>query len=151
MACSCPDYGRYGLRGSDCKHVCGQWLWLKGQDAAYPVQNQFAEKGEKRMNTENLVRECGWVKLFHPSSAQVTIPLFLDKPILVAEAQALMASVTSLLQASFSVDVPGLEDGEHEEEMGFVVRRAKVNPDETETRSSIFIQSTPTSAGSLNT
>ena len=85
------------------------------------------------MKTEDLVRECGWVKLFHPSSAQVTIPLFLDKPILVAEAQALMASVTSLLQAGFSVDAPGLEDGEHEEEMGFVVRRTKVNADETET------------------
>jgi len=85
------------------------------------------------MKTEDLVRECGWVKLFHPSSAQVTIPLFLDKPILVAEAQALMASITSLLQAGFSVDIPGLEDGEHEEEMGFVVRRAKVNTDETET------------------
>jgi len=85
------------------------------------------------MNTENLVRECGWVKLFHPSTAQVTIPLSLDKPILVAEAQALMASVTSLLQAGFSVEMPGLEDGEHEEEIGFVVRRAKVNADETET------------------
>jgi len=132
-ACSCPDYGRYGLRGLDCKHVCGLRLWLKVQDAAFPVQNQSTEKGEKRMNTEDLVRECGWVKLFHPSSAQVTIPLFLDKPILVAEAQALMASVTSLLQSGFSVEMPGLEDGEHEEEMGFVVRRAKVNADETET------------------
>lgn len=85
------------------------------------------------MNTENLIRECGWVKLFHPSSAQVTIPLFLDKPILVAEAQALMTSVTSLLQAGFSVEMPSLEDGEHEEEMGFVVRRNKINADETET------------------
>ena len=84
------------------------------------------------MNTDFL-KETGWVKLFHPSSAQVTIPLRLDKPILVAEAQALMASVTSLLQAGFSVDAPGLEDGEHVEEIGFAVRRSKVNPDETET------------------
>jgi hypothetical protein len=132
-ACSCPDYVRYGLRGLDCKHVCGLRIWIKVQGAAHPVQNQSTEKGEKRMNTEDLVRECGWVKLFHPSSAQVTIPLFLDKPILVAEAQALMASVTGLLQAGFSVEVPGLEGGEHEEVMGFVVRRAKVNADETET------------------
>ena len=85
------------------------------------------------MNTENLVRECGWVKLFHPSSAQITIPLALEKPILVAEAQTLMASVTSLLEAGFTVDAPGLEDGEHIEEIGFVVRRSKANADGTET------------------
>ena len=84
------------------------------------------------MNTDFL-KESGWVKLFHPSSAQVTIPLRLDKPILVAEAQALMESVTNLLQAGFSVDAPGLEDGEHVEEIGFVVRRAKANADGTET------------------
>lgn len=84
------------------------------------------------MTTEH-TKDCGWIKLFHPSSAQVTIPLTLDKPILVAEAQALLASVTSLLQAGFSVEMPGLEDGEHEEEIGFVVRRAKVNADKTET------------------
>jgi hypothetical protein len=137
MACSCPDHQRYGPLGMDCKHICGLRLWLKSQEAARPAQNQPTEKGEKRMTTENpvreCIRECGWVKLFHPSSAQVTIPLFLDKPILVAEAQALMASVTDLLQAGFSVEMPGLEDGEHEEEMGFIVRRAKVNADETET------------------
>jgi len=133
MACSCPDHQRYGPLGLECKHVCGLQLWLKPQEAATPAQNQPTEKGEKRMTTENLVRECGWVKLFHPSSAQLTIPLFLDKPILVTEAQALMASVTSLLQAGFSVEMPGLEDGEHEEEIGFVVRRSKANADGTET------------------
>ena len=84
------------------------------------------------MNTDFL-KENAWVKLFHPSSAQVTIPLRLDKPILVAEAQALMESVTSLLQAGFSVDAPGLEEGEHVEEIGFVVRRSKANADGTET------------------
>lgn len=133
LSCSCPDHLRYGPLGLSCKHICGLWLWLEGQAAAYPASTQSTEEGDKEMKTEDFVRECGWVKLFHPSSAQVTIPLFLDKPILVAEAQALMASVTSLLQAGFSVDAPGLEDGEHEEEMGFVVRRAKVNADESET------------------
>ena len=133
LGCSCPDFQRNGSRGLDCKHLCGLRLWLKSQNAGGSAQTHFLEKGEKRMTTENLVRECGWVKLFHPSSAQVTIPLFLDKPILVAEAQALMASITSLLQAGFSVEMPGLEEGEHEEEIGFVVRRTKVNTDETET------------------
>ena len=32
MACSCPDYQRYGLLGLDCKHVCGLRLWLKVQE-----------------------------------------------------------------------------------------------------------------------
>ena len=130
--CTCPDHQRYGSLGLDCKHICGLRLW-NPPEASTPASTQPTEKGVNRMTTENLVRECGWVKLFHPSSAQVTIPLSLEKPILVAEAQALMASVTSLLQAGFSVETPGLEDGEHEEEIGFVVRRAKVNSDETET------------------
>ena len=131
LACSCPDHERYGPLGLDCKHVCGLLIFLEEGGALR--QSKPTEKGDTRMTTENLVRECGWVKLFHPSSAQVTVPLFLDKPILVAEAQALMASVTSLLQAGFSVDAPGLEDGEHIEEIGFVVRRSKINTDETET------------------
>lgn len=131
LVCSCPDYERYGPFGLNCKHICGLLIFL--EEDGKPHQQNPTEKGDTRMTTENLVRQCGWVKLFHPSSAQVTVHLFLDKPILVAEAQALMASVTSLLQAGFSVDAPGLEDGEHIEEIGFVVRRSKVNNDETET------------------
>ena len=131
LACTCPDNRRYGAFGIECKHICGLHIYL--EEGGAPRQLKPFSKGEKRMNTENLVRECGWVKLFHPSSAQVTIPLFLDKPILVVEAQSLMASVNSLLQAGFSVDVPGLEDGEHVEEIGFMVRRSKANADGTET------------------
>ena len=133
LGCSCPDYQQYGMHGLDCKHLCGLRLWLNSQAVGSTAHIQTDEKGETSMTTENLLRECGWVKLFHPSTAQVTIPLALDKPILVAEAQALMASVTSLLQAGFSVEVPGLEDGEREEEIGFIVRRAKVNANESET------------------
>jgi hypothetical protein len=97
-----------------------------------PQQLKPIQKGGIPVDT-NFLSETGWVKLFHPSSALVTIPLRLDKPILVAEAQALMESVTSLLLAGFSVDVPGLEEGEHIEEIGFVVRRSKANADGTET------------------
>jgi hypothetical protein len=130
LACSCPDHQRYQALGVLCKHICGLLIHLEGGGAPQP-QNSI-RKGDIQMNTDFL-KECGWVKLFHPSSAQVTIPLHLDKPILVAEAQALMESVTSLLQAGFSVDAPGLEDGEHVEEIGFVVRRSKANTDGTET------------------
>lgn len=130
LACSCPDHQRYLALGIRCKHICGLRVFLAGGGAPQP-QNSI-HKGDGHMNTDFL-KESGWVKLFHPSSAQVTIPLRLDKPILVAEAQALMESVTSLLQAGFSVDAPGLEDGEHVEEIGFVVRRSKANTDGTET------------------
>ena len=130
LACSCPDFGRYGSFGLDCKHICGLRIFL--EEGSTPQPKKTIRKGDVSMNTDFL-KETGWVKLFHPSSAQVTIPLRLDKPILVTEAQALMASVTSLLQAGFSVDAPGLEDGEHVEEIGFAVRRSKANTDGTET------------------
>ena len=130
LACSCPDHQRYGALSIQCKHICGLLIYL--EEGGTPRQLKPISKGDNRMNTDFL-KECAWVKLFHPSSAQVTIPLSLDKPILVAEAQALMASVTSLLQAGFTVDVPGLEEGEHVEEIGFVVRRSKANADGTET------------------
>jgi hypothetical protein len=130
LICSCPDNHRYGALGVECKHICGLRIYL--EEGGAPRKQKSIQKGDVRMNTDFL-KENGWVKLFHPSSAQVTIPLRLDKPILVVEAQALMESVTSLLQAGFSVDAPGLEDGEHVEEIGFVVRRTKANADGTET------------------
>lgn len=130
LICSCPDYQRYGALGVECKHICGLRIYL--EEGGAPRKQKPIQKGDVCMNTDFL-KESGWVKLFHPSSAQVTIPLRLDKPILVAEAQALMESVTSLLQAGFSVDAPGLEDGEHVEQIGFVVRRSKANADGTET------------------
>ena len=130
LICSCPDFQRYGALGVECKHIRGLMIYL--EEGGAPRQQNPIQKGDVRMNTDFL-KENAWVKLFHPSSAQVTIPLRLDKPILVTEAQALMESVTSLLQAGFSVDAPGLEDGEHVEEIGFVVRRTKANADGTET------------------
>jgi hypothetical protein len=123
--CSCPDHQRFGYLGAECKHLCGLRTWLQN-----PTNTT---QGEIIMSTDSIMRECGWVKLFHPSSAQVTIPLLLEKPLLVTEAQALLASVSSLLQAGFSVEPPGLEEGEHEEEIGFVVKRSKLNADDTET------------------
>ncbi|MGD0610284.1 MAG: hypothetical protein ABSB41_02125 [Anaerolineales bacterium] len=130
LACSCPDSQLYVSLGIECKHICGLRIYLEEGDA--PRQQNPIQKGVFPMNNDFL-KECGWVKLFHPSSAQVTIPLRLDKPILMTEAQVLMASVTSLLQAGFSVDAPGLEEGKHTEEIGFVVRRSKANADGTET------------------
>jgi hypothetical protein len=77
--------------------------------------------------------ECGWVKLYHPSGASVTIPLYMREPITKEVAGCLTSSVTQLLGAGFSVNAPGLDDGEFVEEIGFIVRRAKTNNDGSET------------------
>ncbi len=69
----------------------------------------------------------GWVKLYHPSSAQITIPLALDSEISSDQAQVLMRSVTNLINSGFTVFAPGLEDGEQLDEIGFIVRKEKEN------------------------
>ena len=85
------------------------------------------------MTTENEKTECGWVRLFHPASVQVTIPLFLDNPITEAMAETLLVSISRLIAAGFAVQAPGPENSEYSEEIGFVVRRSKRNTDGTET------------------
>ena len=75
-------------------------------------------------NTNN-----AWVKLFHPSGAQVTLPLPLDS----AQIEAVMSSLDALLQSGLSVSSPGTEPGESVEQIGHLVRRVKTNSDGTET------------------
>jgi len=75
----------------------------------------------------------GWVKLYHPMGAQITIPLDLEVAISPDRASNLMQSVSTLINSGFSVYAPGLEDGERYEEIGFVVRKEKENGDQTVT------------------
>ncbi len=65
----------------------------------------------------------GWTRLYHPAGAQVTIPIPLDAPIGVDTAQAILASVSNLLEAGWAVDAPGLEEGEQKQEVVSVSRR----------------------------
>ncbi len=53
-------------------------------------------------------QQSAWVKLYHPSGAQVTIPLPAPKELL----DEIYASVSEAIQTGFSVDAPGLGDGE---------------------------------------
>ncbi len=69
----------------------------------------------------------GWVKVFHPSGVQVTVPLDLNVPVSSDQAATLLESVSNLLHAGFSVYAPGLEDGENYEQVAFAVRREKEN------------------------
>jgi hypothetical protein len=130
LSCSCPDHQRYGPYGLDCKHIIGLLILL--EDGGVLRISSLPQKGTNKMTTDT-PKECGWVRLYHPSAAQVTIPLHLDNPISETDARTLLASVANLITAGFAVDAPGLEDGEHIEEIGFIVRRSKANTDGSET------------------
>jgi hypothetical protein len=72
--------------------------------------------------------------LYHPGTgAKVSIPLDLAAALTTAQAKTLITSVDNLLLAGFTVNLPGLEDGENFEQIGFVVRREKENEDKTVT------------------
>jgi len=72
--------------------------------------------------------------LYHPGTgAKVSIPLDLAAELTPAHAQTLIHSVDNLLAAGFTVNAPGLEDGESLYQVGFVVRRETSNDDGTNT------------------
>lgn len=71
--------------------------------------------------------------LYHPTGAKVSIPLNPEFPLTVEHAMNLITSVDTLLNAGFTVNLPGLLDGENFEQIGFAVRREKVNDDSTVT------------------
>lgn len=83
--------------------------------------------------TDETMRQSGWVKLYHPAAVEVSIPLPLNRSISTEEARNLLSSVNTLIHAGFSVELPAHDESERVEEIGFVVRRLKVNPDGSET------------------
>lgn len=73
--------------------------------------------------------ECGWVKLYHPSGVQVTLPVT-AAPLDYA---AMLAGVSGMLAAGFLAAPPGVGAGEHKDDVGFVVKRLKDNEDGSQT------------------
>ncbi|MEI7846354.1 MAG: hypothetical protein WCK35_11175 [Chloroflexota bacterium] len=71
--------------------------------------------------------------LYHPTGTKVDVPLSLFDELTVAQATTLIRSVDALLMAGFTVNLPGLNDGEQYEQIGFAVRRSKENDDHTTT------------------
>ena len=69
--------------------------------------------------------------LYHPTGTKVDVPLSLFDELTVAQASTLIRSVDALLMAGFTVNLPGLNDGEQYEQIGFAVRRSKENDDKT--------------------
>ena len=54
----------------------------------------------------------GWIKLYHPSGAQVSLPVPLLARLTTQQAMDVLGSVSEYINAGFLVNAPGLEDGE---------------------------------------
>jgi hypothetical protein len=68
-------------------------------------------------NSDTTTNPNGWTRLYHPSGAQVTLP------ITYGVADLMFAQVDAYLTAGFQVDAPGLEEGEQKQEVVSVSRR----------------------------
>lgn len=109
--CTCQDFtDRTAALGLRCKHI----------EAAHILFSNPIYGG----NMENTATQVtGWIKLYHPSGAQVTLPVPMLARVSTEQALDLLGSVSEYLNAGFLVNVPGLEDGELIEEVNAVARR----------------------------
>jgi len=73
------------------------------------------------------------VSLYHPTGAKVSVPLAVGIEMTLENASLIMRSIDNLIDAGFTVNLPGLEDGEMFEQIAFVVHREKANDDGTVT------------------
>lgn len=108
-ACECKDFENLGKLGIRCKHICAIHI-------LFP-------QGAKQAMEQTLSPITGWTRLYHPAGVQVTIPIPLEKPISPETAQFALTSVSSLLDAGWLVEAPGLEEGEQKQEVVSVSRR----------------------------
>lgn len=76
---------------------------------------------------------AAWAKLYHPSGALVTLPVPVGKAGSPEFYRVSFTAVSEAIAAGFLVHAPGLEAGEQKEEIGYVLRRSKLNEDKTET------------------
>lgn len=73
----------------------------------------------------------GTVKLYHPSGALVTLPVVgrWKESAKGFDYMAAFSAVSDMIGVGFTVNAPGLDDGEKKQEVGFIVRREKENQD----------------------
>lgn len=57
----------------------------------------------------------GWVKLYHPTGVQVTLPVPVTELLTGEQATGMLASVSAYISAGWLTELPGLEDGEKNE------------------------------------
>jgi predicted nucleic acid-binding Zn finger protein len=104
-ACTCKDYQNNTHKGVKCKHICA-------------IRILFTTGGQFHMNdNDTTTTPNGWTRLYHPSGAQVTLP------ITYGVAGLMFAQVDAYITAGFQVDAPGLEEGEQKQEVVSVSRR----------------------------
>lgn len=77
--------------------------------------------------------KCAFVRLYHSSGVQASIPMPTDRKMETAEWKNIFDSITSALEAGWLVQAPGFEPGEIKEEVGWVVRSIKENDDNSTT------------------
>ena len=109
--CTCQDFtDRAAALSLRCKHI----------EAAHILFSTPIYGG----NMENTATQVtGWIKLYHPSGAQVTLPVPMLARVSTEQALDLLGSVSEYLNAGFLVNAPGLGDGELAEEVNAVARR----------------------------
>jgi hypothetical protein len=108
--CTCQDFADRGAaQGLRCKHIEA----LRILFLAPPTQGG-------KMDT---AQTTGWIKLYHPSGAQVSLPVPLLSRLTTEQAMDMLGSVSEYINAGFLVNAPGLEDGELLEEVNAVACR----------------------------
>jgi predicted nucleic acid-binding Zn finger protein len=102
--CECKDYQNNAHKGVKCKHICA-------------IHILFTVKKGGQMSDISTNTPNGWTRMYHPSGAQVTLP------ITYGVAGLMFAQVDAYLSVGFQVDAPGLEEGEQKQEVVSVSRR----------------------------
>jgi hypothetical protein len=106
QTCECKDFAHNAKHSVMCKHIC-----------AIHILFPQTQGGQSKMNDTTPNPITGWTRLFHPSGAQVTLP------IVYATASNMFGQVDAYLGAGFQVNAPGLEEGEQKQEVVSVSRR----------------------------
>lgn len=75
----------------------------------------------------------GFVKLYTPAGALVTLPVPIGKIDSGDFYKVAFSAISEAIAAGFLVHAPGLEAGEQKGEIGYVLRRSKLNEDKSET------------------
>ncbi len=78
-------------------------------------------------------QENAITSLYHPNGCKVSLNFILPQGNYQAQAKYLLEAIDCYTATGFTVNLPGLMDGENFEQIGFAVRREKVNDDNTST------------------
>lgn len=108
--CTCQDFSERGSLGLRCKHI----------QAARILFPNSTEGGNMESNTTQV---NGWIKLYHPSGAQVSLPVPMLSRLTTQQALDVLGSVSEYINVGFLVNAPDLEDGDLIEEVNAVARR----------------------------